>query len=42
MARALNLLRVAGVELQFAQGAINFDELYADDAAASIKNEAFD
>lgn len=42
MARALDFLRVARVELQLAHGAVSLDELHADDAAASIEDELLD
>ena len=42
MAGAFDLPRVARVELQLAHGAVSFDELHADDAAASIEDELLD
>lgn len=42
MARALDFLRVARVELQLAHGAVSLDELHADDAGASLENELLD
>ena len=42
VASAFDLLGVAGVELQGADGAVNLAELYRDDAAASVLNEPLD
>lgn len=42
VASAFDFLRVTGVELQLADGAIGLDKFNADDAAASIENEALD
>ena len=42
MASAFDFLRVAGVELKLAHGAIGLDEFDADDGAASIEDEALD
>ena len=42
VASAFDFLGVAGVELQGADGAVNLEELYRDDAAASVLNEALD
>ena len=42
VASAFNLLGVAGVELQGANGAINLTELHRNDAAASVLNKALD
>ena len=42
MACAFHFLRVAGVELKLAHGAIGLDEFDADDGAASIEDETLD
>ena len=42
VASAFDLLGVAGVELQGADGAVNLAELYRDDAAASVLNKPLD
>ena len=42
VASAFDLLGVAGVELQGADGAVNLAELYRDNAAASALNEILD
>jgi hypothetical protein len=42
VASAFDFLRVTGVELQLADGAIGLDKFNADDAAASIEDEALD
>ena len=42
MARTLDLLRVAGVELQGALLAVGLDEADADDAGASLEDELLD
>ena len=42
VASAFDLLGVAGVELQGADGAVNLAELYRDDAAASVLDEPLD
>lgn len=42
MASAFDFLRVAGVELQLTDSAIGLDKFNADDAAASIEDEALD
>lgn len=41
-ASAFYLLAIPGIELQGADGAIQLSELYRNDAAASIKDEALD
>ena len=42
VASAFNLLGVAGVELQGADGPVELSELYRDNAAASVLNEPLD
>jgi len=42
VASAFDLLGVAGVELQGADGPVELSELYRDDAAASVLNEPLD
>ena len=42
VASAFDFLRVAGVELQAADGAIGLDKFNADDAAACVADEALD
>ncbi len=41
-ASAFNFLAVAGIELQSAEGAVSFDELYGNDAGACIENKLLD
>ena len=41
-ASAFDFLAIARVELEATNGAISFDELHADDAAASVEDELLD